>query len=360
MAAAAKAAGMKYVVFTTKHHDGFCMFNSNETEYGCAGPECPYSKNAQPDITKSIVDAFRAKGLWTGLYFSKADWHNDDYWAHEWATPDRNVNYDINEHPNRWDSFKTFTHKQVYELTHNYGDIDILWLDGGWIRPEWSINDETRPWLGCYQRVQDIDMDKLVSIARSGNPDLIVVDRSVGGRYENYRTPEKEVPDSLLSYPWETCMTMGDSWSFVPNDNYKSTTQLIHILCDVVAKGGNLLLNVGPDAQGRLPVEALSRMKEMGAWLDINGKAIYSTRPLYPYSKGGIRYTQSKDGSRRYAICLIAEPTKKASFDFPFDVKKVTPLAGKSVKATVKQGKDRTTLSLSSSSPMYHAVVVEF
>ena len=155
-------------------------------------------------------------------------------------------------------------------------------------------------------------------------------------------------------------MTMGDSWSFVPNDNYKSTTQLIHILCDVVAKGGNLLLNVGPDAQGRLPVEALSRMKEMGAWLDINGKAIYSTRPLYPYSKGGIRYTQSKDGSRRYAICLIAEPTKKASFDVPFDVKKVTPLAGKSVKATVKQGKDHTTLSLSSSSPMYHAVVVEF
>lgn len=360
MAAAAKEAGMKYVVFTTKHHDGFCMFNSNETDYSCAGAECPYSCNAQPDITKGIVDAFRTAGFWTGLYFSKPDWHNDDYWAHEWATPDRNVNYDINEYPDRWDRYKTFTHKQVYELTHNYGDIDILWLDGGWVRPEWSINDETRPWLGCYQRVQDVDMDKLVSIARSGNPDLIVVDRSVGGRYENYRTPEKEVPDSLLSYPWETCMTMGDSWSYVPNDHYKSTTQLIHILCDVVAKGGNLLLNVGPDAEGRLPQEALTRMKEIGAWLDVNGRAIYSTRPLYPYSKGGIRYTQSKDGKHRYAICLMGEPTKKTTYELPFVVKNVKTLAGKSIKANVKTGKSATALTLSSSAPMKHAVVVEF
>ncbi len=360
MAAAAKEAGMKYVVFTTKHHDGFCMFNSNETDYSCAGADCPYSRTAQPDITKGIVDAFRAQGFWTGLYFSKPDWHNDDYWAHEWATPDRNVNYDINEHPDRWDRYKTFTHKQVYELTHNYGDIDILWLDGGWVRPEWSINDETRPWLGCYQRVQDVDMDKLVSIARSGNPDLIVVDRSVGGRYENYRTPEKEVPDSLLSYPWETCMTMGDSWSYVPNDHYKSTTQLIHILCDVVAKGGNLLLNVGPDAEGRLPQEALTRMKEIGSWMEVNGRAIYGTRPLYPYSKGGIRYTQSKDGKHRYAICLIAEPTKKATFELPFVVKGVKSLAGKSIKAGTKAGKSSTSLTLSAATPMEHAVVVEF
>lgn len=308
MALAAREAGMRYVVFTTKHHDGFCMFRSAETDYGVAGPECPYSRTAQPDITRAVVEAFRAQGMWTGLYFSKPDWHHPDYWAPEWATPDRNVNYDIAEHPDRWERFCQFTRRQVRELTHNYGPIDILWLDGGWVRPEWSINDETRPWLGCYQRVQDVGMPQLAAVAREGNPDLLIVDRSVGGRYENYRTPEKQVPDSLLPYPWETCMTMGDSWSYVPGDRYKSTAELIHMLCDVVAKGGNLLLNVGPDAEGRLPQEALQRMREIGEWLRRNGHAIYGTRPLAPYCSGDKRYTQSRDGRHRYEITLIPAP----------------------------------------------------
>lgn len=359
MASAAKRAGMKYVVFTTKHHDGFCMFDTKYTDYSVAGAECPYSRNAQPDITRSIVDAFRQANMWTGLYFSKPDWHCDDYWAHEWATPDRNVNYDIDAHPDRWNSYKEFTYNQIYELTHNYGDIDILWLDGGWVRPAWSVNEETEPWLGCYQRIQDINMPKLASIARSNNPDLIIVDRSVGGRYENYRTPEKQVPDSLLTYPWETCMTMGDSWSWVPNDNYKSTTQLVHMLCDVVAKGGNLLLNVGPDAQGRLPEPALERMEQMGAWLDVYGRAIYASRPLYPYSRGQVRFTQSKDGKHRYAIYLLDLPAKTATFEVPYAVKKVHSLASK-CNVKIKQTGTTTTVSLSSAAPMQHAVVVEF
>ena len=307
MAQAARGAGMRYVVFTTKHHDGFCMFRTAETDYGVAGSDCPYSRTAQPDITLDIVNAFRAQGLWTGLYFSKPDWHHPDYWAPEWATPDRNVNYDINDHPERWQRFKNFTYRQIAELTHNYGHIDILWLDGGWVRPEWSIDDETRPWLGCYGRVQDIGMDSLAAIARSNNPDLLIVDRSVGGRYENYRTPEQQIPDTLLPYPWETCMTMGDSWSYTPNDHYKSTRELLHILCDIVAKGGNLLLNVGPDADGNLPSEALQRMSEIGQWLRANGHAIYGSRPLYPYAQGNVRYTQSKDGKHKYSITLINE-----------------------------------------------------
>ena len=170
-----------------------------------------------------------------------------------------------------------------------------------------SRDVETRPWLGCYGRVQDIGMDSLAAIARSNNPDLIIVDRSVGGRYENYRTPEKQIPDTLLPYPWETCMTMGDSWSYVPNDHYKSTKDLIHMLCDIVAKGGNLLLNVGPDADGNLPPEALQRMREIGEWLRANGYAIYGSRPLYPYAQGNVRYTQSKDGKHKYSITL--QPT---------------------------------------------------
>ena len=302
-AKAAQGAGMKYVVFTTKHHDGFCMFDSHETDYTTMGKECP----AQRDFTREVVEAFRGAGMWTGLYFSKPDWHCDDYWAHEWATPDRNVNYDIVSHPKRWERYKQFTFNQIKELTHNYGDIDILWLDGGWVRPEWSINEETRPWLGCYGRVQDIDMDNIAKMAREENKNLIIVDRSVGGRHENYRTPEQQVPDSLLPYPWETCMTMGDSWSWVENDRYKSTKQLIHTLIDVVAKGGNYLLNVGPDADGELPEAAVLRMREIGAWLKANGQAIYGTRPLYPYSAGNKRYTQSKDGKRKYEITLTEE-----------------------------------------------------
>ena len=175
------------------------------------------------------------------------------------------------------------------------------------MRPAWSVNDETRPWLGCSGQVQELDMHRLAGIARERNPQTIIVDRSVGGRYENYRTPEKQVPDTLLPYPWETCMTMGDSWSYVPGDNYKSTKTLIHMLCDVVAKGGNLLLNVGPDPDGNLPAEALQRMEEMGRWLDKNGYAIYGTRPLYPYCDGDKRYTQSKDGRHQYEITLLDE-----------------------------------------------------
>ena len=274
----AKDAGMKYVIFTTKHHDGFCMFNTKQTTYSCCDSSCPNSKNTNSDITKQVVDAFRNDGFWTGLYFSKPDWHNENYWSPLWATPDRNVNYDIDKHKDMWQKYCDYTFNQIKELTHNYGKIDILWLDGGWIRPQWSIKtDEIKSWLGAYKRVQDVNMPKIASMARENNKDLIIVDRSVGGKYENYQTPEQQVPDTLLSYPWETCMTMGDSWSYVPNDNYKSVNKLIHILVDVVCKGGNFLLNVGPDANGNLPQEAINRMEAIGKWLKVNGEAIYNT-----------------------------------------------------------------------------------
>lgn len=313
----AKDAGMKYVIFTTKHHDGFCMFNTKQTTYSCCDSSCPNSKNTNSDITKQVVDAFRNDGFWTGLYFSKPDWHNENYWSPLWATPDRNVNYDIDKHKDMWQKYCDYTFNQIKELTHNYGKIDILWLDGGWIRPQWSIKtDEIKSWLGAYKRVQDINMPKIASMARENNKDLIIVDRSVGGKYENYQTPEQQVPDTLLSYPWETCMTMGDSWSYVPNDNYKSVNKLIHILVDVVCKGGNFLLNVGPDANGNLPQEAINRMEAIGKWLKVNGEAIYNTRPIYPYKDNDVCFTKNNNG-KKYAIILI-DTTNKLKNDYVF------------------------------------------
>lgn len=145
-------------------------------------------------------------------------------------------------------------------------------------------------------------MDQLAAMARQHQPRLIVVDRTVGGRYENYRTPEQEVPDKPLSYVWETCMTMGDQWSFKPHDNYKSTHRLVCLLVDIVGKGGNFLLNVGPQPDGELPAVAQQRMREIGAWLRVNGEAIYGTRPVAPYKDGQVVFTRK--GRNIYAIYL--------------------------------------------------------
>lgn len=357
--------GMKYFVFTTKHHDGFCMYNTKQTSYSITDPSCPFSANPKSDVTKALVDAFRAKGFWCGLYFSKPDWHHSDYWAPEWATPDRNVNYNPKDYPDRWQRFVDFTYKQIEELTTQYGDIDILWLDGGWVRPEWSLTDESRPWLGCKGWIQDINMPKIASMARKNNLDLLIVDRSVHGKYENYRTPEKQVPDSILPYPWETCMTMGNSWSYVESDVYKSTNTLIHMLIDIVSKGGNFLLNVGPSPLGTLPEPAIVRMKEIGTWMKINGKAIYSTRPVYPYKQDKMRFTQSKNGTI-YALYLLDEneplPNTIKLEKTGFKISSISIL-GSNAKLKFKQISDGYTIAIPKSvianNQIKHAIVFE-
>ena len=148
-------------------------------------------------------------------------------------------------------------------------------------------------------------MPRLAAMARRHQPGLIVVDRTVGGRYENYRTPEQQVPEKALPYIWETCMTMGNQWAYKPGDEYKSTRQLVHLLIDVVAKGGNFLLNVGPDADGELPPPALERMEQIGRWMQVNGQAIYGTRPIPPYKVGQVCLT--KKSGTLFAICLAEE-----------------------------------------------------
>jgi alpha-L-fucosidase len=309
-ARAGRAAGMKYVVFTTKHHDGFCMFDTKLTDYKITDPATPFSRNPRADITKEIFDAFRQEGFMVGAYFSKPDWHSPHYWWPRFATPDRNPNYDISKYPERWRQFVEFTHGQIDELMTGYGRVDILWLDGGWVRPlsrEQILRRILSPEYK-FTRVQsqDIDMATLVANARKKQPGLIVVDRAVPGPYQNYLTPEARVPDAVIEHPWEVPMPMATSWSHVPNDRYKSARVLIHMLADVVSKGGNLLLNIGPDSRGRLDPAAYDRLEKLGAWMNINGEAIYGTRPVAPHREGKLRLTQGKDGTV-YAIYLADE-----------------------------------------------------
>jgi alpha-L-fucosidase len=311
-AAAAQKAGMKYVIFTTKHHDGFCMFDTKTTDYKITSPECRASTLPQADVTLAIMNAFRKQDFWTGLYFSKPDWHSDYFWWKRFPPADRNCNYSITKYPERWELFKKYTHTQIDELMSHYGNIDILWLDGGWVRPktdaelQQEMQDvyEGSRWARNPQS-QDIDMPGLVREARAKQPNLIVVDRAVPGIYQNYLTPEQHIPEEGLAYPWETCMTMGNSWSYVPDEKYKSVNQLLFTLVDVVSKGGNLLLNIGPGPDGTWQEEAYSKLDSIGDWMAVNGDAIYNTRPYKVWHEGkDIRFTTSKDENTVYVFLL--------------------------------------------------------
>ena len=309
-AGAARDAGMRYVVFTTKHHDGFSMFDTRQTDYRITSPRTPFSSHPRANIAEEIFDAFRHQGFMIGAYFSKPDWHSSDYWWPYFATPDRNPNYDIQKYPDRWARFVEFTHAQIQELMTDYGPIDILWLDGGWVRPMTQHEIRERMNRPDYKflrlQSQDIDIPRLVTEAREKQPGLIVVDRAVPGPYQNYLTPEARVPDHAILDPWEVPMPMATSWSFVQDDTYKSPRTLIQMLVDVVAKGGNLLLNIGPGPDGRWHDAAYDRLEALGAWMEVNGAAIYGTRPLEPYLEGKLRFTRGTDGVA-YAVYLPDE-----------------------------------------------------
>ncbi len=305
---ACKRAGMQYVVFTTKHHDGFCMYDSKLTDYKITDEGSIFSTNPKSNVAKEVFNAFRERGMGIGAYFSKPDWHNDDYWWPYFPVFDRNVNYDPLKYPDRWKRFQQFTYQQIEELMRDYGPVDLLWLDGGWVRPEGTLTEETRPWLGKNQWIQDVNMPAIAAMARRHQPGLLIVDRTVHGEFENYRTPEQQIPATIPDYPWESCITLGDSWYHTgPGERYKSATWAIHTLVKIVAKGGNLLLGVGPDKTGELPPEVYERLEAIGRWIDVNGAAIYHTKPLAPYESGKFCFTQSKDGGTRYAIYLRAE-----------------------------------------------------
>ncbi|WP_145029621.1 alpha-L-fucosidase [Paenibacillus sp. Y412MC10] len=285
--------GFKYLNFTTKHHDGFCMWDTKTTDYRITGPDCPFHTHKYADITKQLFNAFREKGLGISAYFSKADWHTPYYWApgmKPGTTTSRGPTYDPKEYPWLWEQFVQFTHEQIMELMTNYGKIDVLWLDAGW------VND---------YRDQNIRLGEVVERARKIQPWLLSADRTVGGPYENLITPEQTLPERALSVPWESCITMGSAFSFRYEDDYKTVRQLIHLLVEIVAKGGNLALNVGPQPDGRISKTAISRIKGMGAWLKVHGEAIYGTRICEPYSVGRAQFTQK--GDTTYAFYLYRD-----------------------------------------------------
>lgn len=300
---AAKDAGMKYVVFTTKHHDGFCMFDTKQTDYKITSTKTPFSSNPKSNVTSEIFNAFRKENFMIGAYFSKPDWHSEYYWWPYFPPKDRNVNYDPAKHPERWQKFKDYTYNQIQELMTGYGKVDILWLDGGWVRPKNTI-DTTVEWQKTITYDQNIDMPRIAAMARSKQPGLIVVDRTVTGQFENYTTPEQQVPATPLDHPWESCITMGNSWSYVPGDHYKTANQIISLLVRIVSRGGNLLMNIGPGPDGDWDPVAYDRLKQIGNWIKINGEGIYNSTSVAPYSEGNIYYTKSKDAHIIYAFAL--------------------------------------------------------
>jgi alpha-L-fucosidase len=336
---AAKYAGMRYMIFTTKHHDGFSMFDSKYTDYKVTDKECAFSSDPRSNITKEVFNAFRKDGFWVGAYFSKPDWHHENYWDPYFPPIDRNVNYDPALYPEKWQKYVDFTHNQILELLSDYGKVNILWLDGGWVSKaskeelkhffDNKLKETKTGFIKHKQVSQDIKMDELVVKARKKQPGLIVVDRAVHGKNQNYLTPENRVPEKTLPYPWESCIISGGGWSYTPDAKYMSGREGIHTLVDVVAKGGNLLLNIAPGPDGTWQQGAYDLLKEYGDWMKINSSAIYDTKAIAPYKEGKICLTQGKE-DEVYMIYLA----EKGENTIPAEIilKSVSPAKGAKIK----------------------------
>ena len=323
-----KKAGMKYMIFTTKHHDGFCMFDTKYTDFSIA--HGPFGKDPRHNIAKEVFNAYRNKGFMIGCYFSKPDWHSKWFWNPYYATPNRRINYKKQQHPDWWQNYRKFTQNQLNELTTDYGNIDILWLDGGWITGD------------------EIGLDTILVDARKRNPGMISVDRTIRGKNENYQTPEQGIPAKQLDIPWESCITLSHAWGWTPNAKFKSPNKVIGILSEIVAKGGCLALGVGPKADGTLQPEVVKNLLQIGNWLNKNGQAIYSTVNAAHYNDGKVWFTADKNGKTLYAIYALEDGEKTPKTITWTENKPKGKLVllqnGKSVKYTVKGNQVTVTL----------------
>jgi len=259
----AKDAGMKYIVITSKHHDGFCMFDSKQTEFNIMNT--PFHH----DPMKDLADACHKYGLKFCFYYSIMDWHHPDY------VPRRNWEKNRPVEGADFRKYVDYMKAELKELLTNYGEIGVLWFDG-----EWEKN-----WNEKFGK-------EIYDWCRSLQPNLIINNRVGAGRMDmegltregnfggDFGTPEQEIPATgLPGVDWETCMTMNDHWGYNKNDkNFKSAEELIRMIADIASKGGNYLLNVGPTSEGLIPPESINRLSAVGAWMKANGESIYETQ----------------------------------------------------------------------------------
>jgi len=270
----AREAGMKYVVITTKHHEGFCLWDSKYTDYKATNT--PYGR----DLIRPFVEAYRAEGLRIGFYYSLIDWHHPDF-PIDGIHPMRNRPDALKMNETRdVRKYAEYMRNQVRELLTNYGPIGILWFDGG----------------GSFRgapRAKLIHADEILALIRRLQPDCIVNNRL--GAKADYGTPEQHIPGGKQNRAFEVCMTLNRHWGYNKNDHaWKQPPEVIHKLVDIVSKGGNFLLNVGPTAEGIIPEPSVMRLHEIGQWLRKNGEAIYASTasPFNRYSLlEELRYT---------------------------------------------------------------------
>ena len=257
----AKDAGMKYIVITSKHHDGFCLFDSKHTDYDVIDAT-PFNR----DILRELSDECRKQGIKMCWYHSIMDWHHPDY------LPRRGWEKRSAEGAD-YSRYIEYMKGQVKELVANYGDIGVLWFDG-----EWESTWDHEKGADLYKYVRSLQpsiiINNRVGKGRAGMAGTFDPETSSG----DFGTPEQEIPATGLGYDWETCMTMNDHWGFNKNDhNWKSKEDLIRKLVDIASKGGNFLLNVGPTAEGLFPEPSIERLAAMGEWMKLNGGSIYGT-----------------------------------------------------------------------------------
>lgn len=288
----AKDAGMKYIVITSKHHDGFCLWDSEVTDYDIID-RTPYKK----DVLKELAEACKDEGIKFCFYHSIMDWHH----PHAQGINHPNYNYGEGPNPDFSKYVEEYMKPQLVELVNNYGDIGVLWFDGEWIN-EWTEEQGKELYNYLRNMKPDLIINNRVGKGRQGMAGMNAYEDAAG----DFGTPEQEILHGTADMDWESCMTMNGKWGYNKFDhNWKSAEMLIHNHVDIAAKGGNYLLNVGPTAEGLIPQKSIDRLKDMGKWLDINGEAVYKTVRAPHYKEGKeLRFTAAKDDETLYAIAL--------------------------------------------------------